>query len=197
MNTKNSQPVLYSLLPKDEAASQILKKRAQYLSENKNEALVVSTKNSYVRFLLGEQEYYGIPYNCIKEVIINTAPTKVPNTPNFIAGIINRNSALITVIDLKPIFNINAVSSGKQFSLIVIGIQGLTMAILVDYIQGSDVYEPSKLELPLNTENAINPKYILGLHEGTTAILNMEAILSDTQLNKTLLWRTKNGRHYQ
>lgn len=171
---------LLELMPQDGRSQHILSERAKHL------AMPLSTSETqqdieYVRFKLGE-ELYGISYEYIKEVIMYTTPTKVPYTTTSIAGVINRHGALISVLDLTNYFHLKTDNDiRKGFHFIVVFCQGLTIAILVHALEGNDGFNLAELNPPLQLKGAIKPNYIQGLHGGTTAIINVEALFSDLQ----------------
>jgi len=136
-----------------------------------------------VRFKLGPNELYGIAYECISEVITYTPPTKVPYTAACIAGIINRHGKLITVLNLKRYFNLKSTPDMPPAQLIVICAKGISIALLVDAIDGNDTFDLTTLTPPLQCEAAINSCYIQGLHKSTIAIINVEALINDLQIN--------------
>lgn len=185
-NTKNKEhaPVhLIELMPQDHVSQQILTKRAKHLAKPTD--IIQDNKQdiNYVRFILGENELYGIPYNYIKEVIMYTPPTKVPYTAEYIAGIINRHGALISVLDLKHLFHLKSTPDDKGAQFIVVSIKGTTIALLVNSIDGSDKFNSEALCPPLQLEGAVKPQYIQGLHKSTIAIINIEALITDLQTN--------------
>lgn len=176
---------LMDLMPSSEKDKQILRERAEHLSRTNLDTLEVVQDHYYVRFKLGDKEYYGIPFQFIKEVLLHVTFTKVPNTPPFIAGIINRNGALISILDLKPFFHIKSETFTPKPHLIVITVEGITCAILADSIENSCPYNPNLLEPPLVTKQAIKSKYLFGLDKGITPLLNPETLLPDLQFKQS------------
>ena len=59
----------------------------------------------YVIFRLGD-ELYGAAINDVQEIILPQQPTRVPNNPDFIEGIIDYRDKVIPVLDLKKRFNL-------------------------------------------------------------------------------------------
>lgn len=171
---------LIELMPQESFAKDILSERAKIIASS---AVTETAENEqqihYVSFNLGNHEHYGIPYSFIKEVTFNLVPTPVPHTPKYIKGIINRDGALIAVVDLKQLFKVSGERQASDNHLIVINFQGITLAILVDSINGSGFYEPKNLSSSLQFAGALAPKFITGLHDGVIAIINVE-VLMDT-----------------
>ncbi len=80
---------------------------------------------------------YGISVSDIKEIITyDKKPTPVPNTHDYIEGIIMPRDFLIPVIDLKKYLNLADVDTNKNEMIIVTGIDDLNIAIHVDSVIG-------------------------------------------------------------
>lgn len=171
------------LMPKQKEATRILHERANYLAIHETDTKEKKGFISYIKFRLGANESYGVPYHYTKEVMQHMTPIKVPFLPDFIAGVINHRGALLAVFDLKKLFHIQS-SVVNQAYVILITNQHMTVGILADSIDGSDAYDPTALDAALLSEDIIKPEYIVGLHQGLTAIINVDAILSDPQLKK-------------
>ena len=179
MSIKNNE-----WMPQGDVAERILAARAKLLAKQVTDNTTTSSLIHYVRFRLGD-EFYGIPFQHIREVMVDISPVRVPHTPDYIAGVINRHGALLTVIDLKPFFHIRVTEAVQKSQALVIGVPGLTMVILADNIEDSDSCDPAKLDVPLAMGKAIKPKYMSGLHRGVTAILDIEKLVPDLQSNIT------------
>lgn len=166
-------------MPTQKDIEDILRARAKNLAENRPDREAKKNKINYIRFRLGNNEYYGIPYSMTKEIIHHTIPTKVPFTPEYICGVINCRGTLLPVFDFKKLFHIQALGTANMHIILITSHQ-ITVGVLVDNIEGNDSYEPSELD-PMIASDSINPNYILGLHNGITAIINVNAILADAK----------------
>ncbi|CAM2732357.1 chemotaxis signal transduction protein (cheW domain) [Legionella steigerwaltii] len=185
----NEQKNASTLMPKSKAAIQILQARAKQLAKQE----VDVSKNhgiSFVHFRLGQNESYGVSYQYVQEILHNVTMELPPFVPNFISGVFNWRGALITVVDLIKFFHPHhAEHHSKQDNefIIVIHANNITLGLLANRVEGSEVYQPDQLATPLSAANVANPEYILGLHQAVTAILNVETIISS--LNKEIKMR--------
>jgi chemotaxis signal transduction protein len=170
------------LLPTDKESYRILQERADFLATTTPDPKENKKSVSYIKFHLGEHEWYGIPYYYAKEVIRNIPPTKIPFVPHYIVGVINRHGALITVFDLKQRLNLQS-SINENNHIILVTSKNTTVGFLVDHIEGADIYDPTALDTHLTSGWMAKSQYIIGLHQGIIAILNVETLLSDVQIN--------------
>ena len=179
--TNQPQSILSSaeLMPQNKEAERILRSRAKQMAIQPIDTQKAFGTTSYIRFRLGTDELYGIPYHFAKEVMRHLTPTTVPFAPYYIAGVINRRGALLSVLDLKKMFHIPL---SENTHIILVSSGKITVGILTDGIEGIDNYDLATLDAPLPTAGTIKPDYILGLDKGITAIINVEALLADIQL---------------
>jgi len=173
-----------SLMPCSEKDLQVLNERAEHFAMVKTEEKKINEATTYVKFRLGENEHYGIAFESVKEVMHNVIITKLPRTPDYIAGIINRRSALIAILDIGYIFHNQVSDCNKDSYIIIVSKNNLTIGILTNGIEGSDAYDVATLNPPIASELITNMNYIIGLHNGDTTIVNIESILSDKNLMK-------------
>lgn len=181
INKKRHLSNAADLMPHTELADKILRLRAERLAVRETDQIDVKSLVNYIHFRLNN-EHYGIPYTCATEVMHNVVITKVPCAPDYIAGVINRRGALIAVIDLKQFFNIKTTTSSQEKqSIIIVGNEGMTAGFIVDYIEGSKLYNKQTLDNAIPSQGVKKTEYILGIHDGLTTIINVESIMLDTQ----------------
>lgn len=181
---KNKLIPAAELIPRTKKALQVLNQRAEHFSILNVSEEKSSQTTTYVKFRITENEYYGIPFQFVKEVMHNVILTRLPHTPDYIAGIMNRRSSLITVLDLQYIFHHKPSEPGKNPYIIIVIKNNLILGLLTHGIVGSDAYDANTLNPPIASEAIQNMEYIIGLHNGDTAIINIESILSDNKLLK-------------
>ncbi|WP_263079007.1 chemotaxis protein CheW [Endozoicomonas sp. Mp262] len=173
----------YDYLPKSERARETLQKRAEALSvsDTGDEGTQDNNTVEYIRFLVGEDEQYGIPYPFLEEIIQAKQIFKVPCTPSYIAGVTNWRGTLITVLKLHPFFSAEPKESSDE-KIIVVKNGGVTAGILADEIDVNDCYDPELLVPPLPSQSVTKLEYIKGIYLGRIAILDLALLLSDDSL---------------
>jgi purine-binding chemotaxis protein CheW len=161
------------------------------LTETMDQALkVVSDKEEkYLTFVLADEEY-GISILKIKEIIGMMSITTVPQTPEFVKGVINLRGKVIPVMDLRLRFGMEAIDYTERTCIIVVEIEGqsgtVQIGIVVDSvsevlnIKGDDVEETPTFGAKLNTD------YILGMGKmegGVKILLDIDRVLSGEEIS--------------
>ncbi len=138
--------------------------------------IIAEKEGKYLTFSLAEEEY-GIGILKIKEIIGMLPVTTVPQTPDFVKGVINLRGKVIPVMDLRLRFGMEAIDYTERTCIIVVEVHGrngtVQIGIVVDTvsevlnINGEEIEETPAFGTKLDTE------YILGMAkmEGDVKIL--------------------------
>ena len=77
----------------------------------------------YLTFNLADEEY-GIAILKVKEIIGMMPVTTVPQTPEFVKGVINLRGKVIPVVDLRLRFGMTEIDYTERTCIIVVEIEG-------------------------------------------------------------------------
>jgi len=145
------------------------------------------TGSRYLSFVLDEEEYC-IDILKIKEIMGMTEITKIPQTPQFIKGVINLRGQIIPIIDLRLKFEINAKDYTERTCIVVVEIpykdQITLMGIVVDKIQEVINIPKEKISNVPYINTKIKSEYIEGIAEsGETIkiILDITKVLTEEE----------------
>ncbi len=96
----------------------------------------------YLTFILAGEEY-GVDILRVQEIKGWDIVTDIPNTPDYLRGVINLRGTIVPIIDLRRRFQMEPVPYGKTTVVIVLKVRGTgderTMGFVVDAV--SDVYD--------------------------------------------------------
>jgi purine-binding chemotaxis protein CheW len=149
-------------------------------NENRQE---VSELLQLVSFKMGNEEF-GIDILNVKEINRMVNITKIPNSPEYVEGIINLRGQVIPVIDLRTKLGMPKKEADNDTRIVVVDIEGRTVGFLVDAV--SEVLRIPKniTEAPPELTTGINSEYI-------TAVGKLEdRLLTMIDLNKVMLKKT-------
>ena len=112
--------------------------------------------------------------------------TKVPNTPDFIEGVINLRGRIIPVIDLRVKLGMERKEHSKDTRIVVVEIKSKTIGFIVDEV--SEVLRIPKdiTEAPPDMIGGVNSDYIISigkLEDRLLILLDLEKILSSTEIS--------------
>jgi purine-binding chemotaxis protein CheW len=141
----------------------------------------------YLTFSLAGEEY-GIGILKVREIIGMMSITPVPQTPEFVKGVINLRGKVIPVIDLRLRFGLMARDCTERTCIIVVEIVSdsgaVPMGIVVDAvsevlnIREADIENTPTFGVKLNTD------FILGMAKtdgGVKILLDIDKVLGAFQ----------------
>jgi purine-binding chemotaxis protein CheW len=137
----------------------------------------------YLTFLLAEEEY-GLEILKVREIIGIMDITRVPQTPEFVRGVINLRGKVIPVIDLRSKFELPLVKYNDQTCIIVVDV-GVLMGVIVDTVQEVRNIRREDIEEPPNLGASIDTSFFVGMAkvDGEVKILlDIDRIMTSEEL---------------
>ena len=105
------------------------------------------------------KELYGIQITKVREIILISEITRIPQAPPFVKGLINLRSTVIPVIDLRTLFGLPEGEKTDESRIMVLQAAGKTIGIMVDAV--SEVLRVKQDQI------APPPPTVAGLAPGT------------------------------
>jgi purine-binding chemotaxis protein CheW len=90
-------------------------------------------EGKFLTFVLGE-EIYGIEILKASEIIGLMDITTVPQTPDYMKGVINLRGKVIPVIDLRKKFSMQEEVHTQETCVIVVEVNGSSIGLIVDSV---------------------------------------------------------------
>ena len=120
----------------------------------------------YLTFSLAGEEY-GIAILKVKEIIGMMPITSVPQTPEFVKGVINLRGKVIPVTDLRLRFAMREIDYTDRTCIIVVEIQGqestIQVGIVVDAVSEVMNIKAEEIEPTPSFGTKVDTDYILGM----------------------------------
>lgn len=115
-----------------------------------------------VIFRLNGQEY-GIDIFKVNEIVPYSKPTKIPNSPDYIEGVLNLRGHVIPVISLKKKFNLDDEGTDDRTRIIVANTGKNVAGFVVDEASEVLTVEKESIEPVSEVVSNISRKYISGV----------------------------------
>ncbi|MEI7473511.1 MAG: chemotaxis protein CheW [bacterium] len=154
----------------------------------------------HLTFSLGNEEY-GIPILKVKEIIGLMEITHVPQTPEFIKGVINLRGKIIPIMDLRLKFKMSEKDYNERTCIIVVEVNinqfKRLMGIVVDTVSEVVNIQSSEIEPPPQYGSTkIETGFLTGLGKvkgKVVMLLNIETIINCDEIVSLLGSETKVG----
>ena len=136
-----------------------------------------------VSFTIGQEEF-GLGIQSIQEINRMVDITRVPNSPEFVSGVINLRGKVIPIIDLRKRFGFSPKESDRNTRIIVVELGDTVVGFVVDSV--SEVLRIPKniTEPPPPIVAGIGSEYITAvakLENRLLILLDLERILLDKE----------------
>lgn len=115
-----------------------------------------------VVFRLAEQEY-GIDIFKVQEIIKIPNITALPNTADYVKGIINLRGYVIPVIDLKRKFTGQATEYSEETKVIIVEIASKKTGLIVDEVMEVVRIQQDLIEKGGYAESSSGASYLMGI----------------------------------
>lgn len=116
-------------------------------------------------FMLGNEEY-GVDILRVQEIRGWDQATPIPNTPDFIRGVINLRGTIVPIVDLRLRLGMPARAYGPTTVVIVLKVvsptRNRTMGIVVDAVSDVHVIEPNQMRSAPSL-SSIDAEFVHGL----------------------------------
>lgn len=147
--------------------------------------------SQYLTFKL-EEEVFALDIGKVREVLDFTAVTKVPQSPDFMLGVINLRGSVAPVLDMRLKFGMSRTEKTVNTCIIIVEIEidGETtiLGALADSVQEVMELDPDRIEPPPRIGVGLKSKFIKGMgkHEGEfIIILDIDKVFSADELAMT------------
>ena len=149
---------------------------------------IAEMEGKYFTFTLADEEY-GIGILKIKEIIGMMPITTVPQTPEFVKGVINLRGKVIPVMDLRLRFGMEAIDYNDRTCIIVVEIEGaagtIQIGLVVDTVSEVLNINSEDIEKAPTFGAKLNTDYILGMAKmegGVKILLDIDQVISEEEI---------------
>lgn len=144
----------------------------------------------FLTFLLADEEY-AVDILRVQEIRGWMPVTRLPNTPDYLKGVLNLRGAIIPVIDLRRRFALESLDYGPTTVVVVLrvrsGGQERVMGVVVDAV--AETYSIAEADIrPAPPIGVINQEFIRGLatlDDKMIVVLDVDAMMNSGELALT------------
>jgi len=142
------------------------------------------TGATYILFQLGNATY-GVPSGIVRQLEMIETITPVPNSPNFVEGVVLSRGQVIPAVNLRVRFGLEKIPFDLRTRLIVVGIGERTVGLIVDTAREFVSIPPDAIHPPPETLSGIAERYLDGvalLGDRLILLLDVEKVLDPADL---------------
>ncbi len=150
----------------------------------------VLTETQFVTFKLGAEDF-GIAIENVKEIIEIPAVTHIPATPDYFEGVINLRGEILSVIDVRTRFGMEAAERSEFSRIIVAHMRGQKIGLIVDSVSEVLQLRGMTIQPPPPITKGVEEKYLQGVIElkdekRIILLLNLDELISEEEFGGAL-----------
>lgn len=129
-------------------------------------------------------EVYGISIKYVNEIIGLQQITAIPESENYIIGLINLRGKIIPVIDVRIRFGKEPLDYNDRTCVIVVDVKSTIIGLIVDGIEGVVAFAEDEITPPPSVSNleVQSRKYVYGIgriDDNVKLLLDPDKLLND------------------
>jgi purine-binding chemotaxis protein CheW len=148
----------------------------------------ITETTQYLTFKL-EDELFALDIGKVREVLDFTTITKVPQTPDYMRGVINLRGSVVPVVDLRLKFGMVMAEKTVNTCVIIVEVEldgeKVVMGAMADAVQEVLDLEPDQIEPPPRIGTKLNTDFIKGMGkhaEQFIIILDIDKVFTANEL---------------
>jgi purine-binding chemotaxis protein CheW len=150
----------------------------------------IDQKSSYVNLRIGT-ENFAISVFKVLEIIQVEQITHVPNSSDYVLGVLNFRGDIVPVIDMHKRFNVEDNDSRKDSMVVVVDVENkdkkVLMGLLVDAVSDVIEFEYKSIKSVPDLGIKYNPEFIEGfidMKDKFIMVLNTDRVLNVKELSE-------------
>ncbi len=165
-----------------EEKNKILRERALRLAKAPDTDVELKEESvEVIEFLLAD-ERYAIDVRHVREVYPLKDLIPVPCTPSFIMGIINVRGQVVSVTDMRQIFELPRKELTAESKVLILTNDNMEFGILADVVLAERKVPVADIQTGLATLSGPREKYIKAVTSERLVLLDGERLLSDESI---------------
>ncbi len=134
-----------------------------------------------------DREFFGVPIGMVKEIVRLPEITPVPDTPEFVEGVINLRGKIVPVIDMRKRLGAASIDYGRASRVLILELGGKIVGLIVD--SASEILKISEeaVEPPPELVSSIGGDYITGvgkLNDKLIVMLDLTKLMSVEEIKR-------------
>ncbi len=146
-------------------------------------------RNKYVTFKSGN-EYFGLKIEYVNEIIVYQEITEIPESDDYIKGLINLRGKIIPVIDVRVRFKQEQLEYTDRTCIIIVNVNDIVVGLIVEKIaevveiKEEDILPPPSIVI--GGDEKVQNKYVYAIGkvgDSVKLLVDPDRILKDEDIS--------------
>ncbi|KGX93151.1 chemotaxis protein CheW [Pontibacillus halophilus JSM 076056 = DSM 19796] len=134
-----------------------------------------------------KNEEYGVPVNQVGSIERVQHITRVPNSPDFVKGVINLRGIVTPVVDLRTRFGLEELEHQENTRMIIVQMDQMHVGLVVDAANDVIDIPQEAIEPAPEVVGSVEADYIKGvakLEKRLLILLNLDKVFSNAEVKQ-------------
>lgn len=133
------------------------------------------------------KEEYGVDILAVREIRGWSRVTRIPQTPDYLLGVLNLRGAIVPIMDLRLRFGLPRDSYGETTVIIIVAVDDRLFGIVVDAVSDVVDIDPVAIRPVPDMGAVVDTRYLKGLvanAEHMLMLLDVEKLMCPEDVEK-------------
>jgi len=147
-----------------------------------------NTEFQFITFSIGSEDY-GVDILAVREIIAWSSVTHLPNTKDYVRGVINLRGSILPVFDLRCRFGMGLTEATGTHVIIIVTVKGRLIGILADSVSQILMINESEISGVPESGLLVDQEYLGGFATSDTrmvALLDVECLFDPNILIESI-----------
>lgn len=143
-------------------------------------------QSQYISFAIGEDEY-GVDILKVREIKAWSETTNLPNTPEFMRGVLNLRGTIVPIYDLRCRFGKGLTSVTPMHVIIIVQVEKRLVGMLVDVVSDIVSVAVSDIQPLPQMDRDVEDAYLSGMighKDSLIALLDVDLLFNEQSIEK-------------
>lgn len=154
------------------------------LTRNRKPTQEAVATAEFLTFALGEEEY-GVDILKVQEIRGYDGVTRIPDTPDFIKGVINLRGTIVPVVDMRVKLQLARADFNEFTVMIVLNVAGRVVGMVVDSVSDVVALTPEQIRPAPEFGAAVGAQFLTGIgtvNERMLILIDIERMITSADM---------------
>lgn len=136
-----------------------------------------------------EQEEYGVDIMTVREIKGWTETTRLPNSPQYLRGVMNLRGLIIPIFDMRTRFSLGTTEATPKHVVIILAVGERNIGILVDTVSDILDVNTDDVKPAPTTDTRVDAAFISGLislEDRMVILLDVDKLFDTQQIEDAM-----------
>lgn len=158
----------------------------EHIDQNEMRTTYSTDRQQFLTFNLAE-EFYGVDILKVQEIKGYTSVTRIPNTPEYLKGVLNLRGTIVPIVDLRMKFGMGETQPSSFTVVVVVNVRNRVMGFLVDAVSDVLDLDANEIQPPPELGSTVDITFVKGIgnsNDHLVTLLDIDRVLTQEEVQE-------------